>query len=184
MDYKDIIKRNEQLIDTMYDMNDEITDLVDENDLLNRENDCLLEDNMILEENNKEMKQGIAELHKQTARGRNRARAYNRQAHLNSNNQPMPQYQPHQNQYQPTDKNEVPRRSISFFLSDKTKNSCLFGFLIFFILLLGLGIEPGVALNYESILDCYLELVFNLYNVCILGSIGFILRRLWKKLNK
>ena len=58
----------------------------------------------------------------------------------------------------------------------------MFGILIFLILLLGLGIEPGTAITYESLLDCYLELVFNLYNLCILGTIGFILRKIWKKL--
>ena len=66
--YDDILKRNEQLIDNVYEMNEEITDLAYENEELTKENEELSVDNEELFEENASMKKGIAELHKSSAR--------------------------------------------------------------------------------------------------------------------
>ena len=179
--YDEILKRNEQLIDNVYEMNEEITELANENECLTRENDILYDDNVNLNEHNAELKKGIAELHKNSVK-RGGRREYRVQP------QSQPQYQqPIQPQSQPqlqqAEVEKVHRTAISVFMSEKTKNTSIFCILIFLILLLGLGIEPGVAITYQSLLDCYLELVFNLYNLCILGTIGFLLRKIWKKIN-
>ena len=181
--YEDILRRNEQLIDNVYEMNEEITDLACENEELSRENEELYIDNEELNDQNAEMKKGIAELHKQTARRRGNRYRQNRVEQPNAyyqQEQPRVYYQQEQNRTV-VQNSDGQHRTISLFVSEKTKKNSIFGFLIFFILLLGLGIEPGVALTYDSILDCFLELIFNLYKLCILGGIGFCLRKLWKK---
>ena len=179
--YDDILKRNEQLIDNVYEMNEEITDLACENEELTRENEELFIDNEELNEQNAEMKKGIAELHKSSARRTRPRQRQQVQCPYNNETQQVIKTQEirevvQQSQY------DGKHRTISLFISEKTKKTTMFAILIFLILLLGLGIEPGTAITYESLLDCYLELVFNLYNLCILGTIGFILRKIWKKL--
>lgn len=166
--YDDIIKRNEQLIDNVYDMNEEITELAYENEELTKVNEALYENNEDLSAKNSEMQKGIAELHKTSAR----------QGRVRRVQQPQQIIQEQQPQEQ---QSNVRHEAVSLFVSEKVKKNTMFTILIFLILLLGLGIKPGTAINYQSLLDCYLELVFNLYNICILGSIGFILRKIWKK---
>lgn len=185
--YDDILKRNEQLIDNVYEMNEEITELANENEYLTRENDVLYDDNMNLNEHNAELKKGIAELHKSSVkRGGKREYRVQPQYQQPQYQQPITQSQQPQSQpqLQQMEVEKVHRTAISVFMSEKAKNTSIFCILIFLILLLGLGIEPGVAMTYQSLLDCYLELVFNLYNLCILGTIGFLLRKIWKKINK
>lgn len=164
--YDDILKRNEQLVDNVYEINEEIIDLAYENEELSKENEELFVNNEELIEQNTEMKKGIAELHKSSVR---RGRPRQKQVYTQ---QVMYTEQPQQNGN---------NCNVSFKISEKTKKVTMFSILVFLVLLLGLGIEPGTAITYESLLDCYLELVFNLYNICILGAIGFILRKIWKK---
>ena len=180
--YDDILKRNEQLIDNVYDMNEEITELANENELLTLENDELSVYSEALAEQNDEMKKSIAELHRTSSR---RGKTRVRNTYVEQPQQVVVEKvvqrvveQPQQVVQQP--QQVTPQKVfLAFSIPAKTKKNLLFGTLIFLILLLGLGIEPGVALNYESILDCFLDLVFNLYKVCILGGIGFIIRKLW-----
>ena len=182
--YDDILKRNEQLIDNVYEMNEEITDLAYENEELTKENEELAVDNEELFEENSSMKKGIAELHKSSARRvRGRSRTQQR-VYYEESREEVQQMENNKKECKCNEviHNDSQHRVISLFISEKTKKSIMFGVLIFLILLLGLGIEPGTAITYESLLDCYLELVFNLYNLCILGTIGFILRKIWKKL--
>lgn len=169
--YEEILRRNEQLIDNVYEMNEEITDLACENEELTKENEVLSEDNEILNEQNADMKKGIADLHKQTAR-----RVGNRR--YTQPQQTVPQQEKTQIVTQGTNNHNT----ISLYVSEKTKKKMLFGSLILLIALLALGIEPGVALTYESILDRFLELAFNLYKICILGTMGYLLRRIWRKI--
>ena len=181
--YDDILKRNEQLIDNVYEMNEEITDLAYENEELTKENEELSVDNKELFEENASMKKGIAELHKSSAR---RVRS-NRPRTQRVYYEPKEEEVKHEYNHKECNCNQVvhndsQHRVVSLFISEKIKKNTMFGILIFLILLLGLGIEPSTAITYESLLDCYLELVFNLYNLCILGAIGFILRKIWKKL--
>lgn len=173
--YEDILKRNEQLIDNVYEMNEEITDLACENEELSKENEELFMDNEELNEQNEEIRKSVADLHKQTARRRGNRR---RQSYVEQSEIVYQQEQPQPVQVQSNSNH----RTISLYIPEKIKKNTTFGLLIFLILLLGLGIEPGVALNYESILDCFLELVFNLYKICILGTMGFLLRKIWKKM--
>lgn len=182
--YDDILKRNEQLIDNVYEMNEEITDLAYENEELTKENEELSVDNEELFEENASMKKGIAELHKSSARRFRSNRPRTQKMYYEEPKEEVQQNVQHRKDCNCNQvvHNDSQHRVISLFISEKTKKSIMFGILIFLILLLGLGIEPGTAITYESLLDCYLELVFNLYNLCILGTIGFILRKIWKKL--
>lgn len=180
--YEDILRRNEQLIDNVYEINEEITDLAYENEELTKENEELFVDNEILNEQNIDMKKDIEELHKKIVR----RRAGNGHRH-ESVNQTKVIHQQRQSYEQPQEQQIVQQhengshRTVSLFISEKTKKNMMFSSLVFLILLLGLGIEPGVALTYDSILDCFLELIFNLYKLCILGGMGLILRKIWKK---
>ena len=61
--YEDILRRNEQLIDNVYEMNEEITDLACENEELTIENEELFADNVEVHEQNTEMKKDIVKFY-------------------------------------------------------------------------------------------------------------------------
>ena len=170
--YEEILKRNEQLIDNAYEINEEIADLAYENEELFRENEELFADNEILNEQNVDIRREVEELHKKIVK----RRTGNGHRHNNVHQQ----RQTYEQKIVQQDADSS-HRTISIFVSEKTKKNMMFSSLVFLILLLGLGIEPGVALTYDSILDCFLELIFNLYKLCILGGMGLILRKIWKK---
>ena len=188
MSHKDILRRNRELIDNMYDMQDAVMDLADENECLNNENDILYNDNVELCEDNQDMKDSIDELHRRTRHyGRytdNRSTG-NRQARVENINVcgveiPQEEQKP-RCPLEPVPE-KVDRRAISFYVSERTKNITMFSILIFLILLLAFGIDPNTAITYENIQNQFIDLFFNLYDMTILGVIGFILRRIWKKL--
>lgn len=199
MSYRDIIKRNEQLIDNVFDMQDDIVELADENEVLNEENEVLYKDNINLNNENSDIKGGIEELHRNSRRkyGGFRTRRMddnmnnNTNSNVNSNTNINNScgFEVQKEEEKPTcplqpKKEKVDRVAFSLYTSERTKNILLFASLIGLILLLGLGITPGTAMNYEVLLDLYLGLVFNLNNMAIFVGIGFILKSLWKKVNK
>lgn len=203
MSYRDIIKRNEQLIDNVFDMQDDIVELAGENEMLNEENEVIYKDNINLNNENYEMKDGIEELHRNSRRRYGGFRTRRMDDNMNNNTNGNVNgnvngnaninnscgFEVQKEEEKPTcplqpKKEKVDRVAFSLYTSERTKNILLFASLIGLILLLGLGITPGMSMNYEVLLDLYLACFFNLFNMSILVTIGFILRQLWKKVNR
>ena len=177
---KDIFERNDDIIENIIETEELINNVCEENECLNEENETLTRENEFISEHNATLKNGINDLYRSTKRVRG-ARRYATKEYYNEGINMRKVDCPFAEQ----EDEKINKVSVGFHIGEQGKINLSFFVIVFSLILLGLGITPGVDItNFEVMTEMWVGFVMNFYNIIILTISALSIRKLWKVIKK